>query len=151
MVGAGECPPPVAELATAVGRAVARAGAVLVCGGLGGVMQAAARGAREAGGLTIGVLPGPSHRDANPFVDVAIVTDLGHARNAVVVRSSHALIALPGEYGTLSEVALALKVGIPVVGLKAWTHLEGVVSAEAPEEAVARALERAQRAHARPR
>ena len=86
-----------------MGRAVASAGAVLVTGGLGGVMQAAARGAREAGGLTVGILPGPSHRDANAFVDVAIVTDLGHARNAIVVRSSHAVIALPGEYGTLSR------------------------------------------------
>jgi len=133
-----------------VGRAIASAGAVLVCGGLGGVMQAAARGAREAGGLTVGILPGPSHRDANPFVDVAIVTDLGHARNAIVVRSSHAVIALPGEYGTLSEVALALKMGIPVVGLEAWTHLEGVIRADAPEGAVAQAIECAERLHAKP-
>jgi uncharacterized protein (TIGR00725 family) len=134
-----------------VGRAIASAGAVLVYGGLGGVMQAAARGAREAGGLTVGILPGPSHRDANPFVDVAIVTDLGHARNAIVVRSSHAVIALPGEYGTLSEVALALKMGIPVVGLEAWTHLEGVIRADAPEGAVAQAIECAERLHAKPR
>ncbi len=141
----------VAELARSLGRAVAAAGAVLVTGGLGGVMQAAARGAREAGGLIVGILPGPSHRDANPFVDVAIVTDLGHARNAIVVRSSHAVIALPGEYGTLSEVALALKMGIPVVGLGAWTHLEGVIPADAPEGAVARAIEQAERVHAKPR
>jgi hypothetical protein len=141
----------VADLATAVGRAVAAAGAVLVCGGLGGVMQAAARGAREAGGLTVGILPGPSHRDANPFVDVTIVTDLGHARNAVVVSSSHALIALPGEAGTLSEVALALKMGIPVVGLGAWSDLAGVLAADTPEKAVALALERARRVHATPR
>jgi uncharacterized protein (TIGR00725 family) len=124
---------------------------VLVCGGLGGVMQAAARGAREAGGLTVGILPGPRHQDANPFVDVAIVTDLGHARNAVVVRSAHALVALSGEYGTLSEVALALKMGIPVVGLGAWTHLEGVVPADAPEAAVAEAIRQAERMHATPR
>ena len=151
MVGASECSPPVAELAAAVGRAVAAAGAVLVCGGLGGVMQAAARGAREAGGLTVGILPGPNHQDANPFVDITIVTDLGHARNAVVVRSSHAVIALAGEYGTLSEVALGLKMGIPVVGLQAWTDLEGVIPATAPEEAVTQALERAKRMHATPR
>ncbi len=150
-MGASDCPPAVAELARAVGRAVAAAGAVLVCGGLGGVMQAAARGAREAGGLTVGILPGASHRDANPFVDLTIVTDLGHARNAIVVRSAHAVIALAGEYGTLSEVALALKMGIPVVGLRAWTHLEGVVSADAPEQAVAQALERAARVHVKPR
>ena len=151
VVGASDCSPAVAELAQSVGRAVASAGAVLVTGGLGGVMQAAARGAREAGGLTVGILPGPSHRDANAFVDVAIVTDLGHARNAIVVRSSHAVIALPGEYGTLSEVALALKMGIPVVGLGAWTHLDGVIPAEAPDAAVARAIERAEQVYAKPR
>ncbi len=151
MVGAADCPPPVAQLARAVGRAVAAAGAVLVSGGLGGVMQAASHGAREAGGLTVGILPGSSHREANPFVDVAIVTDLGHARNAVVVRSCHAVIALPGEHGTLSEVALALKMGIPVVGLGAWSQIAGVVSADTPEDAVAQALERAERVHAKPR
>jgi uncharacterized protein (TIGR00725 family) len=124
---------------------------VLICGGLGGVMEAAARGAREAGGLAVGILPGASHRDANTFVDITVVTDLGHARNALVVGSSHAVIALPGEYGTLSEVALALKIGIPVVGLNAWTHLAGVVAAEAPEEAVAHALELAERTHVTPR
>ncbi len=150
-MGAADCPTAVADRAYAVGRAVAAAGAVLVCGGLGGVMQAAARGARDAGGLTVGILPGPHHQDANPFVDVTIVTDLGHARNAIVVRSSHAVIALPGEYGTLSEVALGLKMGIPVVGLGAWTDLAGVIPAAAPDEAVAQALERAKRLYTKPR
>jgi len=114
-------------------------------------MEAAARGAREAGGLSVGILPGPSHRDANPFVDISIVTDLGHARNALVVHSSHAVIALPGQYGTLSEVALALKMGIPVVGLQSWGHLDGVVATESPSEAVALALSWAERVHAKPR
>jgi len=122
-----------------------------VCGGLGGVMEAAARGTRQAGGFAVGILPGASHREANPFVDLSIVTDLGHARNAVVVRSSHAIVALPGEYGTLSEVALALKMGIPVVGLKSWSHLDGVVAAESPDEAVSLALSWAERVHATPR
>ena len=114
-------------------------------------MEAAARGSREAGGLSVGILPGPSHRDANPFVDISIVTDLGHARNALVVHSSHAVIALPGQYGTLSEVALALKMGIPVVGLQSWGHLDGVVATESPSEAVALALSWAERVHAKPR
>jgi hypothetical protein len=130
---------------------VAAAGAVLISGGLGGVMQAASRGARQAGGVAVGILPGPSHREANPFVDVAIATDLGHARNVLVVRSSHAIVALPGEHGTLSEIALAMKVGIPVVGLKSWTHLEGVVAAESASEAVGLALSWAARVHATPR
>jgi uncharacterized protein (TIGR00725 family) len=151
VVGGGECPPAVAEQARAVGRAVAAAGAVLVSGGLGGVMEAAARGAREAGGLTVGIVPGPRHRDANPFVDIVVVTDLGHARNALVVRSSHAVIALPGEFGTLSEVALALKIGVPVVGLGAWGDLPGVLAAPDPDKAVRLALERAAAAHGRAR
>ncbi len=114
-------------------------------------MEAAARGAHQIGGLSLGILPGPSHRDANPFVDITIVTDMGHARNAVVVRSSHAVIALPGEHGTLSEVALALKIGIPVVGLKSWEYLTGVVAAASPTEAVSLALAWAERVHATPR
>ncbi len=151
VVGGGECNPSVARLAEEVGRAVAAAGAVLISGGLGGVMEAAARGAHQAGGLSVGILPGPNHRDANPFVDISIVTDMGHARNAVVVRSSHAVIALSGEHGTLSEVALALKMGIPVVGLKSWEHLTGVVVAASPTEAVSLALSWAERVHATPR
>jgi len=146
-----ECSPSVARLAEEVGRAVATAGAVLISGGLGGVMEAAARGARQAGGLSVGILPGPHHREANPFIDISIATDMGHARNAVVVRSSHAVIALPGESGTLSEVALALKMGIPVVGLKSWEHLTGVVVAAFPTEAVSLALSWAERVHTTPR
>jgi uncharacterized protein (TIGR00725 family) len=141
----------VARLAEATGEAIARAGAVLICGGLGGVMGAAARGARQAGGLTVGILPGEAHGDANPSIDVVIVTDMGHARNALVVRSSHALIALAGEHGTLSEIALALKMGIPVVGLDCWTDLAGVLKAGTAEDAVALALASAERVYARPR
>jgi len=124
---------------------------VLICGGLGGVMEAAARGARSAGGLTVGILPGGSHGDANPFIDIAIVTDMGQARNAILVHSSHALIALAGEYGTLSEIALALKMGLPVVGLEKGPRLPGVVEADTPDDAVALALASAARVHTRPR
>ena len=151
VVGGGQCPPAVARLAQATGEAIAQAGAVLICGGLGGVMSAAARGAHLAGGLTVGILPGSAHKDANPFVDVVVVTDMGHARNALVARSSHALIAFAGEYGTLSEIALALKIGIPVIALDHWTHLAGVVKAGTPVDAVVLALASAERVHGCPR
>jgi uncharacterized protein (TIGR00725 family) len=114
-------------------------------------MEAAARGARGAGGLTVGILPGSSHGHANPFIDIAIVTDMGHARNAILVRSAHALIALAGEYGTLSEIALALQMGLPVVGLEKGPRLPGVMAADTPDGAVALALASAARVHTRPR
>ena len=146
--GGGRCSSAVAGLAEETGRRLGDAGAVVICGGLGGVMEAVCRGARAAGGLAIGILPGDSHREANPHVDVAIVTGLGHATNALVARSSHALIALPGEHGTLSEIALALKMGIPVIGLKAWGEIQDVIRAETAEDAVTQALSWARRAHA---
>lgn len=114
-------------------------------------MEASARGAKRKGGLTIGILPGSEHCEANPFIDVRVVTGLGHARNVVVVRSSHALIALPGEYGTLSEIALALKIGVPVVSLGSWSHLEGVINVASPEEAVTQAVALAESASVRMR
>jgi uncharacterized protein (TIGR00725 family) len=137
--------------AEAIGEGIASAGAVLVCGGLGGVMEASARGAKRKGGLTVGILPGDEFCEANPFIDVRVVTGFGHARNVVVVRSSHALIALPGEYGTLSEIALALKIGVPVVGLGSWSHVQGVVNTSTSEEAVAQAVMLAERSSVRTR
>ena len=142
----GRCSEQVAALAEAVGRELARRGAVLICGGLGGVMEAACRGAKAAGGLTVGILPGTSHREANPYVDVPIVTGMGEARNVLVVQSAQAVIAVHGEYGTLSEIAHALKLGIPVIGLNTW-HLQqngqerqDIVRAASAEEAVERAF-----------
>jgi uncharacterized protein (TIGR00725 family) len=125
------------DLASAelVGRELGSRGVVLVCGGLGGVMEAACRGARESGGRTVGILPGADRSEANPYVDVAIASGLGEARNALVVRAADALIAVGGGYGTLSEVALALKAGKRVVGLGTW-DVEGVVAADSPEAAV---------------
>jgi uncharacterized protein (TIGR00725 family) len=123
-----------------VGRALAEAGAVVVCGGLGGVMEAACRGAKEAGGTTVGILPGHDRAEANPYVDVAIATGFGEARNALVVRAADALIAVGGEYGTLSEIALALKARKPVVGLGSW-DLDPVVSADDAATAVRQALD----------
>ncbi len=141
------------EAATAegVGRALAQAGAVLICGGRGGVMEAACRGARAAGGLTIGILPGRNRSEANPYVDVPIVTGLGEARNAIITRTAQAVIAIGGSYGTLSEIGFALSFGVPVVGLWTWeVRREGhppapILRASTPEEAVEHALALARR------
>ena len=142
VVGPGDAGDDVAAQAEAVGAALAAGGAVVVCGGLGGVMAAACRGARSAGGTTVGLLPGDDHRAANQWVDVAVATGLGEARNALIVRTADAVVALAGGYGTLSEIALALKMGRPVVGLGTW-DVAGVEEAATPAEAAARALERA--------
>ncbi len=148
MIGAGICDAATYALAEEVGRELARRGATVVCGGLGGVMEAACRGAKSAGGRTVGILPGTSAHDANPFVDVPIVTGLGQARNAIVVRSGRAVIAIGGEYGTLSEIAFALKFGIPVIGLGTWQLaregkiVPAIVEATSAKEAVEAALNR---------
>ena len=132
--------------ASEVGRELGAHGAVLVCGGLGGVMEAACRGAHEMGGTTIGILPGTDRAAANEFVDVAIPTGVGEARNALVVCAADAVIALAGEFGTLSEIALALKAGKPVVGIATWElgrdgePVDAIERAGDPAEAVDRAL-----------
>jgi len=146
--GAGRCDEQLAALAESVGRGIAVAGAMLVCGGLGGVMEAACRGARAAGGLTIGILPGPDTRAANPHVVVPIATNMGEARNVVIVHTADVVIAIGGEYGTLSEIALARKAGRAVVGLHTWPLGEGpsgphIIVVDTPEAAVAEALARA--------
>ena len=135
MVGAGDAVAEQRESAEEVGRLLGERGAVVVCGGLGGVMEAACRGAKEGGGTTLGILPGLDRAEANPYVDVAVPTGLGEARNALVVRAADALIAVGGGYGTLSEVALALKAGKPVVGLESF-ELDGMTQAASPAEAV---------------
>jgi uncharacterized protein (TIGR00725 family) len=125
-----------------VGRRIAEAEAILVCGGRGGVMEAACRGASNAGGITIGILPGTDRREANEWVQIAIPTGLGELRNGLIVRSADVLIAIAGGYGTLSEVALALRAGTPVIGLGTW-EIEGIETAASPDEAVRAALARA--------
>lgn len=120
VVGAGDPDNSLGDIAEEVGRELARRGCVLVCGGLGGVMEAACRGAKAEGGSTIGILPGTSRAEGNVYLDVAIPTGMGEMRNALIVRSSDAVIAVGGEYGTLSEIAFALKTGTPVVGIQAW-------------------------------
>ncbi|MBI2830615.1 MAG: TIGR00725 family protein [Chloroflexi bacterium] len=121
VIGSGECPPEIANLAEEVGRELAKQDAVLVCGGLGGVMEAACKGASQAGGLTIGVIPGNRRADANPYVQIPIVTGMGEARNVIVVKSAQAVIAVDGSYGTLSEIGHALRLNLPVIGLKTWS------------------------------
>ena len=144
VIGGGRASVRDEELAVEVGRRIAEAGAVLVCGGLSGVMRAAARGAREAGGLTVGILPGTSAADANPFIDVPVATGLGYSRNALVVMNSDALIAVAGEFGTLSEIAFGNIFGRTVIGLGTW-EIRGVRPAGTPEEAVRAAMEAAER------
>jgi uncharacterized protein (TIGR00725 family) len=118
---------------------VAERGGVVVCGGLGGAMEAACRGAKQAGGTTLGILPGSDRADANEFVDFALPTGLGEARNALVVRAADVVIAVGGGYGTLSEIGLALKTGKRVIGLDTWA-IDGVSAVDGPEAAVAAAL-----------
>ncbi|MBA3263275.1 MAG: TIGR00725 family protein [Thermoleophilaceae bacterium] len=139
IVGPGEASAEQAAGAERVGRLVAERDAVVVCGGLAGVMEAACRGAKQSGGITVGILPGLSRDAANPYVDVAVATGLGEARNALVVRAADVLIAVGGGHGTLSEIALALKAGKRVIGLGTW-QIDGVEAAAEPEAAVAAAF-----------
>jgi uncharacterized protein (TIGR00725 family) len=147
VVGPGVTGAQVVRDAEEVGRLIAERGAVLVCGGLTGVMEAACRGAKSAGGTTVGILPGRRRSDANDWVDIAIATDLGEVRNALVVRAVDVVIAIAGEFGTLSEIALALKTGIPVVGLNTWelaksgSQVQAIQSARSAREAVETAFQ----------
>ncbi len=141
VIGAGACNHEINELARKVGAGIAKAGSVVVCGGLGGVMEGACRGAYEAGGQTIGILPGPDKAEANPYVGIPIVTDLGHARNVLIVRSSDLLIAISGGYGTLSEISIALKIEKPVIGVSTWPDIDGVRYVATAEEVVNAAAE----------
>ena len=127
-------------IAEEIGRELALRGVILICGGLGGVMEACARGAKRQGGTTIGILPGNSREDANRYIDHQIVTNMGHARNAIIAASSDALIAVGGEYGTLSEIAIALKMRKRVVVIESKWGIEGTLKATDPQEAVDLAL-----------
>ncbi len=146
VIGGSEVPPDIAAQAEEVGREIARRGGTVVCGGLGGVMAAACQGATNAGGLTIGILPGDSRAAANPCVRIPIVTGIGYARNVAVVRTSQAIIAVDGSYGTLTEIAYALQAGIPVVGLGTWRVSlddrddDAIHRANTPQEAVEKAF-----------
>jgi uncharacterized protein (TIGR00725 family) len=141
VIGGGEADPAILTLAREVGREIARRGAVLLCGGLGGVMAAAAQGAQEAGGVVIGILPDPDRSRANPYLTYSIATNMGHARNIIIAHSADALIAVDGGYGTISEAAIALKLGKPVVALNAEWDLPSLRRAETAQEALGRVWE----------
>jgi uncharacterized protein (TIGR00725 family) len=141
VIGGSEINPETAGLARKVGQEVAGRGAVLLCGGLGGVMAAAAQGAREAGGVSLGILPEGDRRHANLYLTYTIATNLGHARNMLIAHSADALIAVDGSYGTVSEAAIALKLGKPVIALNVNWDLPGLRRAATPAEAVALAWE----------
>lgn len=144
VIGGSACTTQEAEWASAVGRLIAQRGGVLLCGGLGGVMEAAARGAKAAGGLTVGILPGHDAAEANASIDVALATGMGEMRNALVVRAAQAVIAIGGGWGTLSEIALARRTNTPVVGLHdAFTSAVEIHRETRPEDAVRWALEQA--------
>lgn len=157
VIGGGQCSPEAARIAEEVGRGIAERGAVLVCGGLGGVMEAACRGAQAAGGLTVGILPGNDPAEANPYVRIPIVTGMGEMRNVIIIKSVQAVIAIEGEYGTLSEIGHALKRGLPVIGIHTWElsrdgRRDGAIrtarsAREAVEMAIAAADERILGAH----
>lgn len=136
VIGAGHASPHGLDNAYQVGRLIAEKGATLICGGLGGVMESASRGCSEAGGDVLGILPGDSAVAANPYVTLPIVTAMGHARNVIIAQTASALVAIEGEYGTLSEIAISLKLGKPVVQLDSWPQISTTHQAETPEQAV---------------
>lgn len=142
VIGTGDASPGDYEAAQTVGNLIAENHEILICGGLFGVMEAACKGAKERDGLTVGILPDTGN--GNQYLDIVIRTGQGHARNVLIVRSADAVIAIGGGYGTLSEIAIALKMELPVFGIKTW-DIEGVVQCTTPEEAVLRAVRAAHR------
>jgi hypothetical protein len=140
VIGAGDAPEDVCAMAREVGREIASRGAVLINGGRGGVMRGAAEGARSAGGYTIGILPGYDRAGANEFVEFVVATGMGEARNAIIIASSDAVIALPGEGGTLAEIGFAKKMRRPIIALKSWPEIAGLNRADTPRKAVELAI-----------
>jgi uncharacterized protein (TIGR00725 family) len=146
VIGDSSCSREEARLAETVGELLAQCGATIVCGGLGGVMEAVCRGAKSGGALTVGLLPGEDAKMANSWVDIPVVTGIGEARNVAVVKSAQAVIAIGGGYGTLGEIAYALKSKIPVIGLNTWSlalngqALDAIIRVSDPTEAVDKAV-----------
>jgi uncharacterized protein (TIGR00725 family) len=141
VVGASKCSKKMRDIAADIGKYVAQHGGVIVCGGLGGVMEGAARGAREAGGVTIGILPSDDKAEANEFIDYVIPTGLGEVRNILVIRTADAVIALPGKYGTLTEISFALLHGKPLISVSSWKIGDEVKQMEDHMEAAKLAME----------
>jgi uncharacterized protein (TIGR00725 family) len=140
VIGASQCSPEGYDLAREVGRLIAEGGAALVCGGLLGIMEGACRGCAEAGGEAVGILPGADRAAANPFVTLAVPTGMGHARNVIIAQTARVLIAVEGQFGTLSEIAIGLKLGRPVIVLRGWSGIDGVIHVSSAKEAVSRAF-----------
>lgn len=139
VIGGSNPAPEHLKIAHKVGRLIGRAGAILVCGGLGGVMEASSRGAKEEGGLTVGILPGNRFQDANKFIDIPLATGMGYSRNSLVALNADVLIAVDGEYGTLSEIAYGIIYNKKIIGINTW-EIKGIIPAKTPEEAVSLAL-----------
>jgi uncharacterized protein (TIGR00725 family) len=156
VAGASRPEPPLLDQAEVLGRRLGEAGAVVVCGGGPGVMEAVCRGAQSVGGTTIGLLPGLDRAEGNPYLTVSIPTGLGQGRNLLLVRSSNAVIAVGGGFGTLSEIALALRTGTPVIGLATWSlqldsrQVDAFPVADTPDAAVRLALDAARSRRSRP-
>ncbi len=136
VIGAGSCSEAIYRLAVGLGSEIGKNGWILICGGLGGVMEGAAKGCLDAGGITVGILPGMSRASANPYIQIPIPTGLGEGRNLLVVRASDLLVSIAGGYGTLSEIAFALKTGKPVIGLDTWREIKGIHHVSGCNEAV---------------
>jgi len=151
VIGDSSCSPEEAKLAETVGELLAQRGVIIICGGLGGVMEAVCRGAKSKGGLTVGILPGQDSSMANPWLDIPVVTGIGEARNVAVVKSAQAVIAIGGSYGTLSEIAYALKSRIPIIGLNTWSlsrnerEDDSIIRVQSATEAVDKAISLAKR------
>lgn len=152
VIGGSQCNIEAFNHAYEVGKAIAEHNAILVCGGLTGVMEAACKGAKDAGGTTIGILPGDNENSANKYVDIKIPTGMGYARNIIVVKTGHAIIAIDGSFGTLSEIAYALSFNIPIIGLNTWKiepycededSKQKIIIAETPKKAVELAIKKA--------
>lgn len=140
VIGGGAAGEEILLMAEETGRLIAKHGCFLICGGMSGVMEAAAKGAKEAGGTTIGILPHTDRHEANPYIDIPIATGFGEGRNLIIIRTADILIAIDGEYGTLSEIAFALKMKKPVIGIHTW-DIQGIINAGTPIEAVDIAVE----------
>lgn len=140
VVGASKCSKKLRDMAALAGKHIAESGGILVCGGMGGIMEGAARGAKEGGGTTIGILPTADRADANEYIDFPIPTGFGEARNLLVVRTADAVLAFPGKFGTLSEMAFALQARKPVVSISAWKLGEQIVQMEDPLEAAEKVM-----------
>ncbi len=140
VIGPGRCSGKVKKNAEIIGQAIAAAGATLVCGGLGGVMEASAKGAKAKGGITIGIIPSDQKTDANKYIDIVIPSGIGEARNLLIIRTADVVIALPGMFGTLSEMAFCMKTKTPLVSLQAWDISDKIIRVEDPIEAVKEAL-----------